>query len=66
MGTCSTVRGERRLWMLLSAIALALGVLAAPAAASVAEPTPLGHACKAENGVRFCPTETLAQRARHG
>src|SRR5271155_4256680 len=26
------------------------------------EPVPLGHACKAQNGVRFCPTETLAQR----
>jgi predicted acyl esterase len=26
------------------------------------EPTPFGHACKAQYGVRFCPTETLAQR----
>ncbi len=34
----------------------------APGVAAAAEPTPLGHACKAENGVRFCPAETLAQR----
>jgi predicted acyl esterase len=33
-----------------------------PGAAAAAEPTPLGHACKAENGVRFCPAEGLAQR----
>jgi predicted acyl esterase len=48
--------------MLGGAVALAVCALGAPAAASAAEPTPLGHACKAENGVRFCPTETLAQR----
>ncbi|MFI4985654.1 MAG: CocE/NonD family hydrolase [Solirubrobacterales bacterium] len=36
--------------------------LLAPAAASAGEPAPLGHACKAQNGVRFCPTATLAQR----
>src|SRR2546428_239067 len=29
---------------------------------AAAEPKPFGHACKAENGVRFCPTETLEQR----
>jgi fermentation-respiration switch protein FrsA (DUF1100 family) len=44
----------------LAAVAMALG---APGIATAgAEPTPLGHACKAENGVRFCPTETLSQR----
>ncbi|HEV7585819.1 MAG TPA: CocE/NonD family hydrolase [Solirubrobacteraceae bacterium] len=31
-------------------------------ASAQAEPAPFGHACKAQNGVRFCPTETLAQR----
>jgi fermentation-respiration switch protein FrsA (DUF1100 family) len=37
--------------------------LGAPGMASAeTEPTPLGHACKAQNGVRFCPTETLIQR----
>jgi len=28
----------------------------------MSEPKPFGHACKAQDGVRFCPTETLAQR----
>jgi predicted acyl esterase len=37
--------------------------LAAPSLASAeGEPAPFGHACKAQNGVRFCPTEGLAQR----
>ncbi len=31
-------------------------------AAAASEPAPFGHACKAQDGVRFCPTETLAQR----
>jgi predicted acyl esterase len=44
--------------MLMSTLAL----LAAAGSASAAEPTPLGHACTAQNGVRFCPTATLAQR----
>jgi predicted acyl esterase len=44
---------------LTAAIAMAavLGV-----ASAQAEPAPFGHACKAQNGVRFCPTETLPQR----
>lgn len=42
-------------------LAIALGLFALPALAA-AEPAPFGHACKAQNGVRFCPTETLAQR----
>ncbi|MHB8233601.1 MAG: CocE/NonD family hydrolase [Solirubrobacteraceae bacterium] len=51
--------------MLLSSLAAA--VLALPSAAAAqakpaGEPAPFGHACKAENGVRFCPTETLQQR----
>ncbi len=33
----------------------------APAAASAA-PLPFGHACTAQNGVRFCPTVALSQR----
>jgi fermentation-respiration switch protein FrsA (DUF1100 family) len=37
--------------------------LAAPSLASAeGEPAPFGHACKAQNGVRFCPTEGLGQR----
>jgi predicted acyl esterase len=44
----------------LAAVAMAL---AAPGIATAkAEAAPFGHACKAQNGVRFCPTETLAQR----
>jgi predicted acyl esterase len=48
-----------------SLIAIVASLLAAPvlAAAKVeTEPTPFGHACTAQDGVRFCPTETLAQR----
>ncbi len=39
---------------LLSSLALAPSAIAAPA--------PFGHACTAQNGVRFCPTSTLAER----
>ncbi|MHB8531819.1 MAG: hypothetical protein ACYDC2_03770, partial [Solirubrobacteraceae bacterium] len=35
---------------------------AAAAAKPKGEPKPFGHACKAQNGVRFCPTEGLGQR----
>jgi fermentation-respiration switch protein FrsA (DUF1100 family) len=45
--------------MLLSVFAAATLAMASVAAA---EPAPFGHACKAQDGVRFCPTETLAQR----
>ena len=44
-----------------STLAIAVGMVAVPGLAS-AELTPFGHACKAQDGVRFCPTETLAQR----
>jgi predicted acyl esterase len=50
---------------LLATFGLLLGfaLLALPGIARAeGEPTPFGHACKAQNGVRFCPTETLAQR----
>jgi fermentation-respiration switch protein FrsA (DUF1100 family) len=43
-------------------VTLALSGAAATNASAAGEPAPFGHACKAENGVRFCPTETLAQR----
>src|SRR5437870_10404857 len=36
-------------------------MLAAPALAA-AEPKPFGHGCKAENGVRFCPTVENSER----
>ena len=44
-------------------LALALVVLAVPASAQAqAAPTPFGHACAPQAGVRFCPTSDLAQR----
>ncbi len=42
-------------------LAVAVTALALPAAA-VAAPAPFGHPCTAQNGVRYCPTSTLAQR----
>jgi predicted acyl esterase len=48
---------------LRSVLVVVAVMLAAPSLASAeGEPTPFGHACKAQNGVRLCPTETLAQR----
>jgi fermentation-respiration switch protein FrsA (DUF1100 family) len=41
--------------------AIALSLLGA-GAAQAATPAPFGHACHAQNGVRFCPTATSAQR----
>jgi fermentation-respiration switch protein FrsA (DUF1100 family) len=49
--------GSRWLLWAIPVIALALS---APAAASSS--APFGHACVAENGVRFCPTQTPAER----
>jgi predicted acyl esterase len=45
-------------------LAAIIGLAIAGASAQAAEPAPFGHACKAQNGVRFCPTETLTQRVR--
>jgi hypothetical protein len=36
--------------------ALAAAALALPGAAAASEPAPFGHGCKAQDGVRFCPT----------
>jgi fermentation-respiration switch protein FrsA (DUF1100 family) len=55
-GRCTLLSGG-----LLAAV---IGLAIAGASAQAAEPAPFGHACKAQNGVRFCPTETLAQRVR--
>lgn len=46
----------------LAAATLATPGVAAAKAKVVAEPAPFGHACKAQDGVRFCPTETLEAR----
>lgn len=49
---------------LCAATAMIAGVaVLAPGAAAAAGPlAPFGHACTAQNGVRYCPTSTLAQR----
>jgi len=52
--------GFRSGWVAATAVALVALVWAAPAAASAS--APFGHACAAENGVRFCPTPDLASR----
>jgi len=46
----------------LCATCLLLSPPAALAKAPKGELQPFGHKCKAQDGVRFCPTETLAQR----
>jgi predicted acyl esterase len=48
---------------MLAAAALSLLAAAdAQARAGKTEAAPFGHSCRAQDGVRFCPTETLAQR----
>ncbi|WCB94042.1 hypothetical protein DSM104299_02770 [Baekduia alba] len=46
--------------LLASAAAALLALL--PAATATADPTPFGHACTPQNGVRFCPTTDLSSR----
>ncbi len=64
-GGRDTIRSLRSLFstlaVIFSTLAVSVALLAVPAIAA-AGPMPFGHACKAESGVRFCPTETLAQR----
>jgi fermentation-respiration switch protein FrsA (DUF1100 family) len=53
----------RRRTLLAGTVSAAIVMIAAGGIASAqAEPAPFGHECKPQNGVRFCPTETLAQR----
>jgi predicted acyl esterase len=47
---------------LLGAAAAAVVTLLPAAPASAADPTPFGHACTPQNGVRFCPTTDPATR----
>ena len=51
-------RRLRRIVIVVGALACALPT----AVAGAAEPAPFGHTCSAQDGVRFCPTVTLAQR----
>jgi fermentation-respiration switch protein FrsA (DUF1100 family) len=54
-------RGRMAIPALLAGVMLgALGTGAAHGAA----PAPFGHPCQAQNGVRFCPTSSSAQRVR--
>ncbi len=48
---------------LAMAVGLALlNVVLTADSADAAEPAPFGHACTLQDGVRFCPTSSLAQR----
>jgi predicted acyl esterase len=67
LGTYSAVRSGWgwRVGTLLPALAaamLAMPGVAAAKAKVASEPAPFGHACKAQDGVRFCPSETLEER----
>src|SRR4051812_25538498 len=53
----------RRRLPLLAAAAIAAALLAVAPAAGAA-PTPFGHACTDQDGVRFCPTSDLSQRVK--
>jgi predicted acyl esterase len=55
-------RGSRTAGSLIATLAALLAGPALASAKAKPEPAPFGHACKAQDGVRFCPTETLAQR----
>jgi predicted acyl esterase len=55
----------RRAAVPATALACALAMFAAPAAQAAkpkGEPAPFGHACTAQDGVRFCPTAGFEQR----
>ena len=61
MLTISGGRSRRRVrsTIFLAALAWALATVLAPAAGAAkpqGEPAPFGHACSAQDGVRFCPT----------
>jgi fermentation-respiration switch protein FrsA (DUF1100 family) len=48
---------------LKAAVLAAAGAMAlAPQALATEGPAPFGHACAAQDGVRFCPTSSLAER----
>src|SRR5436305_10216165 len=47
-----------------TAMIAGVAVLAPGPAAAAGPPAPFGHVCTPQNGVRYCPTTTLAQRVR--
>jgi fermentation-respiration switch protein FrsA (DUF1100 family) len=56
-------RWRRRAATVLTTTTAAVAACAALTASSAAAaPAPFGHSCTAQNGVRFCPTSSLAQR----
>jgi predicted acyl esterase len=48
--------------MITAALAVMAGALALSSSALAGSPQPFGHACTAQNGVRFCPTTGSADR----
>ncbi|MBA3807797.1 MAG: hypothetical protein H0X28_05315 [Solirubrobacterales bacterium] len=52
----------RGLGVLASIAAVLASLTVSAPALAAAEPAPFGHACTAQDGVRFCPTSSLAQR----
>jgi hypothetical protein len=46
----------------IACLSAACAALLLPAAASAAPPAPFGHDCSAQNGVLFCPADTLDKR----
>ncbi len=49
-------------WIALAALLCTLATASSASALVKGEPAPFGHACTAQNGVRFCPTSSLPQR----
>jgi predicted acyl esterase len=47
---------------LIALVAILIATLALTADAFAAPPAPFGHSCQAQNGVRFCPTTSRAER----
>ncbi|MEA2201117.1 MAG: type transport system ATP-binding protein [Solirubrobacteraceae bacterium] len=56
------MRVRRRMQVSVALLGAMAALAAGGAATAQAEQLPFGHACKAQNGVRFCPTEGLEQR----
>jgi hypothetical protein len=56
------MRGRNRTLRVIGALAASGAVCALAPALAAAAPAPFGHPCQAENGVRFCPTASLADR----
>ena len=59
----SSVAARRGMGFVIAVAATAVALLGLPGvAAAETEPMPFGHACTAQDGVRFCPTSSLAER----